>query len=232
MDENKDKQIQRMFDAYADSLENDPRLADRARNKLRQSNARRSTRKRPWWIAVAAACVAFVALVLSIPFLRVGDRSTGNMTPMTPTPPEITEVKSYSISEVRAVRTDADFASAYITTSTGGAEVFGADYYACYIKATGEFVYLKAVLGVSYNGGTLQLCIVAERSGYAGIELAADYREVMIKHGSYKYDTEYVCGEYITTAYYKTSDLKYYVTAYGNVDGGQNIVAALIGANK
>lgn len=225
MDENKDKQIQRLFDDYAESLEVNSRLADKARDRLRQSNERKSKAKRPWWLAVAAGCVAFVALVLSIPFMRSADGSGGNMRPVPDTP----KTKSYSISEVKATRADADFAKDYITTSlNSGAEVFSENYYACYIKATGEFVYLKAVLGISYNGGILQLCIVAEKSGYEGEELTNDYKDVISDIG-YKYNTEYICGEYVTTAYRKKSDYKYYVTAYGNVEGGHSIVAEIIG---
>lgn len=228
MDENKDNQIQRLFDDYADSLQAEPRLADKARQQLRQNNEQKSSRRRPWWIAVAAACAAVALLVWVAPFLRSADGAPGNQRPVPDGP--VNDIKSYSISEVRATRTDADFAKDFINTSLdAGAQVFSENYYACYIKATGEFVYLKAVLGVSYGGGNLQIRIVVEKTGYNGEEFTDDYKDVISDIG-YRYNTEFICGEYVTTAYRKKTDYKYYVTAMGNAEGGQNIIAEIIGA--
>ncbi|MCH5154546.1 MAG: hypothetical protein J1F71_04975, partial [Clostridiales bacterium] len=166
----KDKQIEQLFDEYASTLEPNERLADKARQSMRTNKG--ETKKRTWHAGLVAACAAVVATVLIIvPIFAVnifsgGNNSSGGGT-LAP------EVHSYSISEIKANRVDADFAVDYLSTELPvGADIFSENYYACYIKQTGEFVYLKAVFGIEYNGGNIQMSVIAEKAGYAGSELA------------------------------------------------------------
>ncbi|MDE7165166.1 MAG: hypothetical protein K2O04_07095 [Clostridiales bacterium] len=234
MDE-KDRQIERLFDDYASSLEPNEQLANRAKQKMQ---SKRKAKKRPiFWVGFACACAAAVAVaVFSVSSFFGSDDLAGNNSdnsansapPIRPAP----AVQSYSISDVRAVSVDYGFANDYInTTGLDGAEVFSQSYYACYIKDTNEFAYLKAVLGVSYNGGNIQMSVVAEMPEYANKEREQDYGSLTVGTG-YKYYTEYINGEYVTMAYCKTEDCKYYVSAMGNAKGAQDVVAEIIGQNN
>lgn len=232
MDEEKDKQIERLFDHYASTLEPNTSLADKARQKIRKS-AERQPKRRAWVLGVAAACAVVVLTALFVvPFIG-NDRADGGYTDNTTTKPNLppvvpSQVRHYSISDVRASRVDADFAKQYISTELpAGANIFSENYYACYIKETDEFAYLRAVLGVSYNGGNIQMSIVAEKSEYAGNELATEYKYVM-KGTGYRSYTEYINGEYVTVAYCAKSDCKYYVTTVGNADGGKELAQSIV----
>lgn len=226
MDE-KDRQIERLFDDYASSLEPNEQLANKAKQKLRE----KSKEKRPiFWVGLVSVCAAAVAVaVFSVSsFFGSDDTGLGNGGDYTNNSAIVPNVHSYSISEVRAVSVSSDFAKDYINVEGIGAEVFSQSYYACYIKDTNEFAYLKAVLGVSYNGGNLQMSVVAEKPGYMSKEREADYDSLIYGTG-YKYYNEYIKGEYVTMAYCKTEDCKYYVSAMGNAYGAQDIAAKIIG---
>ncbi len=229
MDE-KDKQIERLFDNYASTLEPNTRLADKARQKMRKSTER-PTKRRAWLIGVAATCAVVVTTVLiAAPFFssdKAGGWTNNASKPVFPVP-SAPEVQHYSISEVRASSVNADFAKQYISTELpAGASIFSENYYACYIKETDEFAYLRAVLGVSYNGGNIQMSVVAEKSDYAGDELATEYKHVMNGTGYNSY-TQYINGEYVTVSYCAKDDYKYYVTTVGNADGGKELAQSVV----
>ena len=221
----KDKQIERLFDDYASSLRPTTHLAGKAMEQMR---ARQKPKRRTVvWGSLIAACGALLVSVFTVAAFigRINSSpSGGGHSGNSPAP----SVINYSISEVRASRVDASFAADYLNINVPSeAQIFSQSYYACYIKDSGEFVYLKAVLGISYNGGNIQMSVVAEKSDYAGKELAAEYKHLMRGTG-YKYDTDYIQGEYVTMAYRKTDEYNYYVSAMGNVDGAQDIAEYLV----
>lgn len=228
MDE-KDKQIERLFDEYGSSLQPNDRLADKARQKMRSAKGKKA-KKPAMWIGIAVACAAaFAVSVFSVvSFFNNADRLFGGNTNNSASTPSAPAVQSYKISEVRAQSVDGDFAKAYINTSAlADAEIFSEKYYACYIKDTDEFVYLKAVLGISTDSGNIQMDIIAEIPGYINDERAQDFKRLM-RRPEYSYYTDYVNGEYMTIAYYAKSDYKYYVTAIGNTDGAQDIAQSIV----
>lgn len=224
MIDEKDKQIERLFDDYASSLQPNTHLAYKAMEQMRAKQKRRTV----IWGRLAAACGVFlvaifaVAAVLGVNILGlIGGKNTS-------TPPNVSSITNYSISEVRAIKVDASFATDYLNMNiSSDAQIFSQSYYACYIKESGEFVYLKAVLGISYNGGNIQMSVIAEKSNYAGKELAAKYKSLMFDTG-YRYGTDYIQGEYVTMAYRKTDKYNYYVSAMGNVNGAQDIAEHLV----
>lgn len=232
MDE-KDKQIERLFDDYASELPPNIQLASRAKQKLRDKH---KAKKPIFWVGIASAAAAASAFavgavaitVFSLSSIWGGNGHTGNGSDHAEAP----AVHSYSISDIKAVSVDAEFAKNYIDVSgLDSAEVFSQSYYACYLKGTDEFVYLKAVLGVGYNDGSLQMSIVAEKPEYSGEERTETYGK--LAYGTnYRYHTEYVKGEYITLAYCKTEEYKYYVSAMGNADGAQDIAQIIIKKNN
>ena len=222
MDE-KDKQIERLFDDYASSLQPNTHLASKAMEHMRAKQKRRTV----IWGRLAAACGVFLVAIFAVTAF-IGISILGGIGGNISDPPAVSSITNYSISEVRASKVDASFAADYLNMKMpADAQIFSQSYYACYIKESGEYVYLKAVLGISYNGGNIQMSVVAEKSDYAGKELAAEYMSLMSDTG-YKYDTHYIQGEYMTMAYRKTDECNYYVSAMGNVDGAQNIVQFLL----
>ncbi|MCH5163578.1 MAG: hypothetical protein J1F36_01020 [Clostridiales bacterium] len=220
----KDKQIEQLFDDYASSLQPNTHLADKAIAQMRAKQKRRAD----IWGRLAAACGVFLVAIFAVTaFIGINILGVigGNNTS---DPPAVPSITNYSISEVRARKVDASFAADYLNINiSSDAKIFSQSYYACYIKESGEFVYLKAVLGISYNGGNIQMSVVAEKSDYAGKELAAEYKHLMLGTG-YKYDTDYIQGEYVTMAYRKTDEYNYYVSAMGNVYGAQDIAQYLV----
>ncbi|MCH5161501.1 MAG: hypothetical protein J1G04_05670 [Clostridiales bacterium] len=222
----KDKQIERLFDDYASSLQPNTHLAGKAMERMRDK--KKPKRKIVVWGGLAAASGALLVAVFVVPAVigRSGSsKSNGNDNTHTPA---VSSTTNYSISEVRASKVDASFASDYINLNIpSDAQIFSEKYYACYIKDSGEFVYLKAVLGISYNGGNIQMSVVAEKSDYAGKELSAEYKYLMRDTG-YTCYTDYIQGEHVTMAYLKTDEYNYYVSAMGNVYGAQDIAEYLV----
>ena len=223
----KDKQIEQLFDDYASSLQPNTHLAGKAMEQMRAKQKRRTVILRRF----AAACGVLVAIVFVLTAF-IGKNildvigGSNNSTPPNQPPPQ--RVTSYSISEIRASKVDANFAADYLNINISpSAEIFSQSYYACYVKQSGEFVYLKAVLGISYQGGNIQMTVIAEKSNYAGKELTAEYSSLMGGTG-YRYDTDYIRGEYVTMAYRKTDEYNYYVSSIGNVDGAQYIAQSLV----
>ena len=228
MDE-KDRQIERLFDDYASSIEPNAHLANKAKQKMQ---AKRKNKRPIFWVGLVSAVAAAAAIaVFSVSsfFGNVDNSGDGPSNDAAPNVPPISAAQSYSISEVRAVSVDYDFAKDYINTiDLGDAEVYSQTYYACYVKDTDEFAYLKAVLGVSYNGGNIQMSVVAEKPEYECTERVDNYKS-LVNRDRYGYYTEYINGEYVTMAYCKTKDCKYYVSAMGNVMGAHQIAAKIIG---
>lgn len=234
MDE-KDKQIERLFDDYASSLEPNVRLADRAKQKMQSKQ--KPKRTAAFWGGLVAACSAVLVIAFCMAaFMGKDDTGSdsggsvggGSSTDNAPTAPAL---QGYSISEVRAEKVDINFANQYINTQLDDAQIFSESYYACYIKDTNEFVYLKAVLGVSYGGGNIQMSVIAETSDMTNKELAQEYERLMNGYG-YRYSTKYVNGEYVTAAYWAKADCKYYVSAMGNANGAQDLAAEIIGTKS
>ena len=223
----KDRQIERLFDEYGSSLQPNTSLTGKAAEKIRDKKPPK--RSNVIWGSIIAASGSALAVVLAVFALigRFGSGEGGNGesddTPMQ-------SVISYNINGVKARKVDASFAADYLNTDIPtDAQIYSQSYYACYIKDTGEFAYLKAVFGISYNGGNIQMSVVAEKSNYRGKELSDEYGYLM--HGSgYRYDVERICGEYVTMAYLKTDEYKYYVSAMGNVSGAQDIAEHIVKA--
>lgn len=223
MIDEKDKQIERLFDDYASSLQPNTRLAGRAAEQMRAKKEPKS-KAGIIWGSLAAALYTVIAAVFAVTgFIDRRNSDGGGIVP------DVSEqVIHYSINEIKASRADFDFAADYLNPDLPtDAQIFSENYYACYIKDSGEFVYLKAVLGISYNDGNIQMTVVAEKSGYENRELAAKY-EYLMRGTGYRYEIDYLKGEYVTVAYKKTNKYNYYVSAMGNVDGAQDIAEILV----
>ena len=226
MDE-KDKQIERLFDDYASSLQPNAHLAGKAAEKMRSKQ--KPNRRDVIWGSLAAVFGALFMAVFSVStYFGRKYFGSGNDNPASDSPPSIV---NYSISEIRASRVDASFAADYLNLDIpSSAQIFSENYYACYLKDSGEFVYLKAVLGISYDDGNIQMTVVAEKSNYKGKELAAEFGFLMRDPG-YNYGTDHIRGEYVTMAYRKTNEYNYYVSSMGNVGGAESIAEILVHAD-
>lgn len=224
----KDKQIERLFDDYASTIQPNTRLAVKAMEKLR-TKQKPSNRRDVIWGSLAAVFGALFMAVFAVTNYIGRKNHAGNGGDIVPdSPPSIV---NYSISEIKAQKVDASFAADYLNLDIPpSAQIFSENYYACYIKASGEFVYLKAVLGIAYNDGNIQMTVVAEKSNYKGKELAAEF-EYLMRDPGYNYGTDYIRGEYVTMAYRKTNEYNYYVSSMGNVGGAESIAEILVHAD-
>lgn len=230
----KDKQIERLFDEYANSLEPKPDLSERARQSMRAKREHKARRPAAFWAGLAAVCGALVIAVFGVAvFLGKNDGTGGNSDgDKTDNSAAAPDAYSYTVGDVLASAVDADFAGGYISTSSvSDAQIFSEKYYACYIKDTQQFAYLKAVLGVTYNGGNFQIGIIVEEPQFSNNEREKQFVGV-ISDNDYLYSSKYEKGEYVTMAYLRKNGYKYYVTAMGNATGAQEVAAELIGANK
>ncbi len=230
----KDKDIQQLFDGYADSLETRPDLADAARDKLRAVSPAPKKRKTALWVSLASVgSAAMCALVVIAAVNLVGKVDNSLPSDQSPSEPDnpLPSV-SYTINQVRAERVDTGFMENYIDMVGASAygDVFAENYYACYLKDSETLVYVKAVFGVDTGYGNIEMSVIVENTGYERDDLKSKYSGY--RKGEYTYRTEFVRGEYVTYAFYSDKDYRYYVSAMGNVDGAQNIARKLIGDKK
>lgn len=248
MDE-KDKQIERLFDDYASSLEPNEKLSVNALQKMRGKNSKPKKSRAPVWIGAVATCAAVAVVVFSVMSFWGGNGSagghsnntgsTGSMWPSEPNAPSDSDnspaidapnsQQSYGVNDVRSADVNGSFAASYIDTSKlSDAQIVNEKYYAYYLNTTDEFVYFKAEINISYNGGNIQMNIIAESSMFTNEELNQEYSAV-IKGSDYNFSTANNNGEYNTIAYCKQGGYKYYVSATGDADGAENIAKNIIG---
>ena len=216
MDEQKDDKIRSLFDGYAEELEPQPRLAEKAREKIK---SRRSNKRVGIIVctSVAGFAAAAAVCVFAVGVLRNAN-NFGGSNDLSPSGPstEIENCISYSVSQVRAVRADPDVAEKVFRLDAIRSEtdVFSENYYVCYMKDSDEFVYVKGVFGVATDDGTTEINVIAEKRGYRRDDLEQNY-ETLIEHGGGDINYQKAVGEYITLAYRTDSEMHYYVTARG-----------------
>lgn len=228
----KDKQLQQLFDGYAESLDPRPELADRALNSMRAEKARLKKRKTALWVTFASlgSATAGALAVFGVVTALRGLRGV-NTVPTVPTVPDAQPV-SYKIEQIKAKRVDGAFVADYLDMSDAtalGVTLFAENYYGCYFKDSGELAYVKAVFGVNTDEGNIEMCIIAEDAAYAREDLS-DKRTG--KRGEYVYDVEYICGEYVTSAYYFDGEYRYYVSAMGNAGDAEIYAKYFVGAGS
>lgn len=239
--DDKDRQIQELFDGYADELRERHDLASRARAQMTEKRGKRRVRetrrvsarrkRRAAIICItslaAAAAVGVFAFGVLPKMLVGGDSLPGSSDNSASSPaPAI----RYSLYEVRAVSVSAAFAEAYIDLSELKAQsaVFDEHYYACYIDNETSPVYVRGVFGVETPDGMAEMSVIAERDGYRRDDLEKSYNELITPSGYYMYYNNYDKGEYVTTAYFAARGYNYYVYAQSGAGFSDDLIAKLL----
>lgn len=229
MDE-KDEQLSRLFDDYAEAMDPRPELSGRAREAMtaKATLKKKSDQqnRRAVYIGVSVAMAAFAGVfafgVLPHVFGGKNDGSGEDATG----PYAI----RYDLADVRAVAVSYEFADDYINMNAikESAEVFAADYYACYIDGTDDPVYIKAIFGVATEGGVIEMCVIAENGDYRRDDLANRFDGLITADGAYRYRYDRINGEYVTMAYFEAHAYNYYVVSASSVDGANDIIEKLL----
>ncbi|MBD5131511.1 MAG: hypothetical protein HDT28_02805 [Clostridiales bacterium] len=227
----KDEQLNGLFDEYANDLQPRTDLAQKARDELVRKNEKKQKPALRYGVifgslAAAAAVAVFAFSVLPGLFTGNNDGATNEENGPSDASPATPSAVSYTIGEVRATKTTRSDISDFIDISrieNAGYEVYSENYYNCYIKESNTLAYVKAVFGVSTDKGNIEISVIAERDGYKRTDLAEQYGYLMKSDRRISYAESYQDGEYMTMAYITDYDIHYYVSTMGNTDGAQNL---------
>lgn len=198
----KDKQIQQLFDDYAQSLPQQDHLAEKARG---MAFARP---KKKWWLVpmVAAYCVLAVAV------LFVAITLTNSLVNVTPSP----TYQVYTSSQVTGhVVYRSDIANAVkVDLIDEQYEVIFENYRAYYFD-DGNLAYIKASLGISTEYGVVEVQLIAENNKFVRDDLTYTY-DNYVQGQSFAQYKKFKDGEYITSAYFEGDDLHFYIETMSN----------------
>ena len=227
--EEKDKDIERLFDEYADGLRPRADLASRARQQM-QPRRERAHAKRVAVISIAsfagvAASIAVAVLSVNALFRVSGNDGAGSSA----TPPAINATE-YNIADVRAVSVSRETATEYFDLSSIEEQynVFAESYYACYLKESGELVYVRGSFGLETENGTTQVGMIAEKAEYRRTDLNQNFKYIIGNSSEPITAKNYIDGEYISQTYWSTETTHYYVTTMGNDGTAYSVVADIL----
>lgn len=238
MDE-KDKQIERLFDDYASSIKPNERLADKAIQTMRTERVKPKSKRTAVWISMAASCAAVLITVVSVVSFygynggegggsSLGDASGDFTHGAAPSAPEM--CVSYVFSELRAESADRNIADNYINTAVlNSMQTTSESYLRYYYKDTAGFVGFKAELEIA-GEQPCKIEIFAENMSYKCAELSQKYAALMTGAG-YAYNAEYSDGAYVTLAYCEKKGFRYYAQASSGGEDAHGIIAEIIGVD-
>lgn len=199
----KDKQIQQLFDNYAESLPQQDHLADKA---LGMAFAR--PKKKKWWIVpvVATYCVLVIAL------LTVAVVLTTSIVNISPSP----TYQVYTSSQVTGHSVDrSDIANAVkVDLIDEQYDVIFENYRAYYFD-DGQLAYIRASLGISTEYGVVEVQLIAETNEFVRQDLKYTY-DNYIYGQSFTQNQDYEDGEYITASYFEGEDMHFYIETMSN----------------
>lgn len=205
----KDKELQRIFDDFGDSLAPQPELSQRARQRFAENkNARK---KFSHWGLVW--CCAFLAVFV------VGSTVFGVLAGQNNLNADSAVV--YFKNQVAGKRISAAAAADIISTQKldkTDYKVVSETYYAYYFKETDELAYVRGKLGVSTENGIVELDIVAESNKYVKKDFEEYYNSNANKPDSFcdaATDTD-MSGEYVTSSFIHAEEMHFYVSSLGN----------------
>lgn len=240
--DDKDRQLQQLFDDYANELPERHDLASKARAQMTEKNGKRYERetrrisarakRRTVIITVSSLAAAAAVGVFAfgvLPKMLVGGSNSGTP-PATDGDASLVGITRYSLDEVRAVSVSAEFAKSYIDLDElrAQSDVFDEHYYACYIENKEDPVYVRAVFGVGTTNGTTEMSVIAERDGYRRNDLQKSYGGLITPSGYYMYYNDYDRGEYVTAAYFAARGYNYYVYAQSGAGFANDLIENLL----
>ena len=233
-----DDTIQKLFDDYAEGLNERTDLVDKARQALAEQNVNRAPQKRKSriWRWLAPICTVLI-LVVSISLWAQIIRGLGSIGPGgVPNYPNDgpssypsqsegnhnAQVTYYSLSDVKGRSVTPSQASKTIDVSAiesdGDYKIVYERYYAFYF-ASGRLAYVKALLGVRSEEGFCEIVIIAEVDGVVRKDLR-DFYDGYIRRNDVLMHTDLdEKGEYVTNACFSIDKAHCYVSAMTGANG-------------
>ena len=225
-----DDSIQKLFDDYADGLNERTDLADKARQALAEQNAKKAQRRKPKiWNWLAPVCAVLILVVSISLWSRIiggfGGFGPGGVPNYPNDGPSQSDgngnhnaqIIYYSLSDVKGRSVTPSQASKTLDVSAIEADreykIVYERYYAFYF-ASGRLAYVKALLGVRSEEGFCEITIIAEVDGVVRKDLL-EYYDAYIRSGDVammrtKLDDK---GEYVTNACFSVAKAHCYVSA-------------------
>ncbi len=200
----KDDKIKSVFDEYLNGVEEYPKVSlTDAKNLIESKKKQRKQRKKLWFAFASFACA--VVLVFSTIFII-----------------DSTKLKYYDIASLTkkpttymALKNDAEY-SKYVTPFKDYevAQNANVDYYSYY---DGEKLVLMrldvlAITGEGAESATIYIEFTDDK--HTSTEFKEYYKlqeKDRLYRNEYKYSTEQVAGEWVSSAYFKFNDAKYFI---------------------
>ena len=226
-----DDTIQKLFDDYAEELNERNDLADKARQALAEQNAKKAQRRKPRiWNWLAPVCAVLILVVSISLWGQIFGRLEGFGPSGVPNPDESPSdyhpgqggnhnehVSYYALSDVKGRSVTASQASKTIDVSAieadGEYKIVYERYYAFYFE-NGKLAYVKALLGVRSEEGFCEIAIIAEVDGFVRRDLSdLYYNYIRGKDYAMMYTELDNKGEYVTNACFSIAKAHCYVSA-------------------
>lgn len=199
----KDKQIQQLFDDYAQSLPQQDHLAEKARGM-----AFARPKKKKWWLVpmVAAYCVLavavlFVAVTLTVSLVNISPQPTYQVYTSTDVTGHIVD-RSDIANAVKVDLIDEQYNVIF-------------ENYRAYYFDDGNLAYIRASLGISTEYGVVEVQLIAENNKFVRDDLTYTY-DNYVQGQSFAQYKKFKDGEYITSAYSEGDDLHFYIETMSN----------------
>ena len=223
-----DDSIQKLFDDYAEGLQERGDLSSRARQALAEQNAKRAKQRKlkfwNWLAPVFAVLIVVVSISIWSPIF-------GGQVGTVPNPPDGSgdgstqnaQITYYSLSDVKGRTVSASQIAATLDVSPIESDdefvIVAARYYAFYFE-NGELAYVKAILRVRSEEGLCEITIIAEVDGLVRKDLR-DYYDNYIRGNDYPTMNTQLGekGEYVTNACFNSANAHYYVVAMTGANG-------------
>ena len=238
-----DDTIQKLFDDYAEGLNERTDLADKARQALAEQNAKKAQRRKPrlwaWLAPVCAVLILVVSISVWAPIIGGLDFGSSGL-PNNPSQNDgdnannNAQINYYSLSQVKGRRVTASQASETIDVSAiesdGEFGIVYERYYAFYFE-NGKLAYVKALLGVRSEEGFCEITIIAELDGMVRDDLRYYYNDYIRNSDVAIMNTRLEeRGEYVTVACFNIANAHCYVYAMtgANAQLAEKIISKIL----
>ncbi|MCH5160236.1 MAG: hypothetical protein J1F66_05285 [Clostridiales bacterium] len=221
-----DDNIQKLFDDYAEDLNERNDLAEKARLALVEQNAKKDKqqRKPKMWNWLAPVCAALIIVVVSVsiwsPFNSNGGGTFGpsglpNQSGQGKYPS--VNINYYASSDVKGrgiTLSDCDETLKISNLLLDDEYTVVSEHYYAFYFDDGNLAYIKAILGVRSEEGFCEIVIIAEADGVVRQDLSDFYDDYIYGRN---YATMHTVlddkGEYVTNAYFNARNSHFYVSA-------------------
>ncbi len=227
----KDKELEKLFDAYADGVKPDGGLCDRAKSHMRAKSGRMPPR-RIFAIASSLCCAAVVLAVsfaVLFPALKDGFFGGSSMGGVTADPDSVAPLY-YAAADIKGRNVSYDDVKNYVDINVlkEHYKVAGEKYSAFYFKDSGKTAFINMRFAVETEDGVVEIDLVAETAKNVYGKFKDCYETGSGNfNGSLLIGTRYENGEYISNAYFADSECRYYVSAMSGSGRAEEIISML-----